>query len=1088
MVFLSVLCGLLSNLFAQEPIPSAASWPLTNPDAGGTGLSVSTAGPVSAAEEQWNNMEINGYHGPGESQRLRIAGNEWPANQTDTLSGVWVQFSVSPDENTQLHVQKIAFDIAAASIGTMKAKVYYSTDPDFKTATELIYTTGNSNNYLSSSELLSVDASVDVPVEDGETFYLRIYPWVEDPTVRTGKYVTLKNVEIAGVSEALPVESKVIWESDETFVNTGAIEGEAPAYSSAMKFYGTTELPTTDTEETVTVAAIQTVSKDWQAETDTVAALFFQYAVSPKFGATLEVQAISLYIGGWFSSNLRASIFYSKDPSFETSTPLVEDMVLVSDAVAPVQAELNVTIHTGEKLYLRIYPYNTKTEGWAKLIAIYKPTIYGSAIGVTFDAPTVTTHASVSAISTTFATSGGNISSDGGAAVTERGVVWSTTENPTLEDNYTVDGEGSGAFSSEITDLTPGTTYYVRAYATNSAGTSYGEQLSFTTLETLSPPTVTTAAISIILAESAEGGGNVSSWGGAEVTARGVVWNTGGEPTLEDNFTEEGEGLGNFRSLLHPLSENTTYYVRAYASNSEGTGYGEVKSFTTKAKEPNVLVVVAQDGSGDYTTVQAAFDAVPDFYTGKYTIYVKPGTYYEKLILGRNKVNVILRGDDPETTILTYDDYAGKDNLGTSGSYSVAIEPDDFTAINITFQNTVVNDGSFANQQAVALRVNGDRQAYYNCRILGYQDTFYAWGGRGTGRIYMKDCYIEGSVDFIFGRSIVLFDNCTIHVNRQGGVLTAAATEEAAEFGFVFLNSTITADEVGFDGKPITSFFLGRPWQAAPRTVFIGSQLPASLDPAGWRSWNVSPALYGEYNNTGPGADVSNRVAFARVLTEEEAADYTIANIFAKDSHPDFSFDWMPEEPGALVLVLKASNPSPIHEGTDIEPTDVSVSWEGNAESYKLYMGTEESSLEFVTDITGGKSHIFSDLSLNTTYFWRVDAISGNQTALGEVWSFTTSSVTGIEDRTNNTVFRLHPNFPNPLQTSTVIRYEIKEISDVTITLYDSNGKIISNLVQGKKSPGNYEFKLNNQFRSGIYYYQLSAGGKIATRKMIINR
>ncbi|MFC2089010.1 pectinesterase family protein [Calditrichota bacterium] len=306
------------------------------------------------------------------------------------------------------------------------------------------------------------------------------------------------------------------------------------------------------------------------------------------------------------------------------------------------------------------------------------------------------------------------------------------------------------------------------------------------------------------------------------------------------------------------------------------------------------MKVVAADGSGDYTTVQAAFDAVPDFYTGTWKIYVKPGSYYEKL-LDRNKTNVVLIGDDPDSTVLWYDDYADIAG-GTSKSYSVAIDVDDFTAANITFQNTVVNDGSHNNQQAVALRTNGDRQAYYNCKLLGYQDTYYAWGGRKIGRIYFKDCYVEGSVDFIFGRDAVLFDNCEIHINRHGGSLTAASTEASTNFGLVFSNCTISADSIGFNGTPITSFILGRPWQAAPRTTYLNCYEPAAVAPAGWQTWNVSPALYAEYNCYGPGSDFSNRISIGRQLTAQEAADYTVENIFAKTTDPSFGYDWTPPE------------------------------------------------------------------------------------------------------------------------------------------------------------------------------------------------
>ncbi len=310
--------------------------------------------------------------------------------------------------------------------------------------------------------------------------------------------------------------------------------------------------------------------------------------------------------------------------------------------------------------------------------------------------------------------------------------------------------------------------------------------------------------------------------------------------------------------------------------------------------EPDSTIIVSRDGSGDFTNVQAAFDAAPDNYTGRVIIFVNPGIYYEKLLLDRNKVNVILAGRHPDSTILTYDDYAGIAG-GTSKSYSVAIEPDDFTAINITFQNTVKNDGTVRDQQAVALRVNGDRQSYYNCKLLGYQDTYYTWGGRGTGRIYMKGCYIEGSVDFIFGRNIVVFDSCEIHVNRDKGIITAASTEADSKYGYVFRNCIITVSDTGFNGKPVTGICLGRPWHNAPRTVFLYCREPSAIVSEGWRTWNVPPALYAEYKCYGEGSGISRRLAsISRQLTDEEAAEYVLENIFSKDSNPLFNDDWIP--------------------------------------------------------------------------------------------------------------------------------------------------------------------------------------------------
>jgi uncharacterized repeat protein (TIGR02543 family) len=197
--------------------------------------------------------------------------------------------------------------------------------------------------------------------------------------------------------------------------------------------------------------------------------------------------------------------------------------------------------------------------------------------------PSVTTTA-VSAITDTTAASGGNVTSSY-TAVTARGVCWNTTGNPTIADSKTSDGTGIGVFVSDVTGLTSGTTYYLRAYATNSCTTAYGSQVSFTTSGTAS--TVITSAISSITGTTATGGGSVlSSY--SPVTARGVCWNTTGSPTTASSKTIDGSGLGSFVSSLTGLTSSTTYYVRAYATSTDGTVYGNQVSFTTLAVAPTV--------------------------------------------------------------------------------------------------------------------------------------------------------------------------------------------------------------------------------------------------------------------------------------------------------------------------------------------------------------------------------------------------------------------------------------------------------------------------------------------------------------------
>ena len=224
------------------------------------------------------------------------------------------------------------------------------------------------------------------------------------------------------------------------------------------------------------------------------------------------------------------------------------------------------------KYYLRAWA--TNSEGTAYSSQVEFITLAGTA---------AVTTAEVTGITEDSAVSGGEVTDDGGVEVTARGVVWSIAEEPDIDgnDGITEDGNGSGEFTSELTGLLPATTYYVRAYATNSAGTVYGNQVEFTTLAGL--PEVTTAAVADITDNTAVAGGNVESDGGAQVTARGVVWSTFQDPSLENNegMMNEGTGIGEFSVGIKGLSPETTYYVRAFATNSEGTVYGDQVEFTT---------------------------------------------------------------------------------------------------------------------------------------------------------------------------------------------------------------------------------------------------------------------------------------------------------------------------------------------------------------------------------------------------------------------------------------------------------------------------------------------------------------------------
>jgi len=291
--------------------------------------------------------------------------------------------------------------------------------------------------------------------------------------------------------------------------------------------------------------------------------------------------------------------------------------------------------------------------------------------------------------------------------------------------------------------------------------------------------------------------------------------------------------------------------------------------------------VVAQDGSGDFMTVQDAVNAVPANRSRRTTILIRKGTYKERIIIPETQTNISFIGEGDAETILTFDNYSSKknilgENFGTFGSSSLFIYANGFEAENITFENSAGNVG-----QAVAVMVAGDKVAFRHCRFLGNQDTLYTWGK--TSRQYYEDCYIEGTVDFIFGPSTCVFNRCEIRAKRSGAYLTAASTLEGTPNGYVFIHCKLTGNE-GVD-----KVFLGRPWRPFAQAVWINCELGAHILPEGWNNWNKPEAekttFYAEYGSTGPGANDAARVSWAHKLKPKKAAGYTIEKVLGGADH-----------------------------------------------------------------------------------------------------------------------------------------------------------------------------------------------------------
>lgn len=283
-------------------------------------------------------------------------------------------------------------------------------------------------------------------------------------------------------------------------------------------------------------------------------------------------------------------------------------------------------------------------------------------------------------------------------------------------------------------------------------------------------------------------------------------------------------------------------------------------------------MVVAQDGSGDFTTIQNAIDATKSFPDKRITIFVKNGTYHEKVKVPSWNTLLSIIGEDVDNTIIVNDDHFKKIDRGINSTFftwTFLVEADDFYAENLTIENSAGPVG-----QAVALHVEGNRCAFKNCKILGNQDTAYL-DGENSNQLF-ENCRIEGTTDFIFGSATVVFKNCDI-VSRRDSYITAASTGEGKTFGFVFMNCNILAVE------GVENVYLGRPWRPYAKTVFMNCELGKQINAEGWKEWsnkgNESTTFYAEYKNTGAGSDTIDRVDWSHQLTEKEAKKYRVENI-----------------------------------------------------------------------------------------------------------------------------------------------------------------------------------------------------------------
>lgn len=292
---------------------------------------------------------------------------------------------------------------------------------------------------------------------------------------------------------------------------------------------------------------------------------------------------------------------------------------------------------------------------------------------------------------------------------------------------------------------------------------------------------------------------------------------------------------------------------------------------TSNPQQYKYVFTVAKDGTGDYKYIQDAIDAMRGFPLAPITLYIRNGVYNEKINLPANNTDITFIGESVEKTIITFNDYSGRGKITTFSSYTAKISGNRFVAENITFANSAGPVG-----QAVALFADADMAVFKNCRFIGNQDTIYC-GGELSRQLFI-DCFIEGTTDFIFGPATAVFQRCTIRA-KSNSYITAANTPAGKKFGFVFLDCKIIADSV------VKKLYLGRPWRAWAKTVFIRCELPGVIASQGWDNWrnpeNEKTTFYAEYKNTGAGAGISKRVNWSKQLSDKEAKEYKLENMLS---------------------------------------------------------------------------------------------------------------------------------------------------------------------------------------------------------------
>lgn len=646
---------------------------------------------------------------------------------------------------------------------------------------------------------------------------------------------------------------------------------------------------------------------------------------------------------------------------------------------------------------------------------------------------------------------------DGGGYMVVRSTV-STAPTPnekgvyvvgnTIGTDYTVVYIGTNTSFTD-NDVTGGTTYYYHVFTVDKAF-NYATPVSISGSLTSSSPFI---SVSGTLNNFSQTVGTPSLSQSFTINANGLTGNitvtapTGFEVSEDDNIWSSSLSLtpvnGSVQSSV--LVRLNAAAAGDYSGSITIAGSGATTitvSVNGTTRNATVIpagtnAVVAKDGSGDFTSVQAAIDAAPTGRITPYKIFIKKGKYVEPVKIPGNKPFIQLAGESLAETIISYDNYSGKPNpaggtYGTSTSGTLIINAPDVMLMNLSIENSVAY-GKDANAippapgdgpQAVAVYTTSDRVVFYNCRFNGGQDTYYGGNVEGT-RSYLKNCYIDGNTDFMFGSSTIIFDTCIIYPRTRldegsGGYVTAVNTKDKSGYGYVFRDCKITKN------RGATFYSLGRPWQndagtadaskSNNKVAFLNTQMGSSINATGWSTWdagtNTSYITYTEYNSKkydGTPVDVSNRVSWSKQLTATEAAKYyNNDTVFVNANTPAMTawdpYAQWPELNSAFTPEISVSNLI-AKKGTSTSTITWNLSWPMPDVTCELYRSTDKTNFTLVNsqvsaeDSAGNFSFSENVPPAGQTYYYIVRASKAGFTSITSdttlVSSTPTITVTG---------------------------------------------------------------------------------------------